>query len=111
MAGYMPLTYRPRTGDWLARGFGRPKGGSDALLGPALWTRINKKMGVKVGPRNLLFLHIPAPPPIILGFPVGADVISPVFLPAGLAPCSRLPFIATIRCGWATSDPQTRVFC
>ena len=54
------------------------------LLGPALWTRINKKMGVKVGPRNLLFLHTPCPTSIILGLHVGADVISSVFCQQGL---------------------------
>lgn len=98
-------------GRGLVTGLAEGLAGMAPLLGPAMWTRINKKMGVKVGPRNLLFLHTPCPTSIILGLPVGADVISSVFLPAGLAPCSRLPFIAVIRCDWATSGPQTRVFC
>lgn len=59
----------------------------------------------------MLFLHThTAPPPIILGLPVRADVISSLFLPAGFAPYSRLPFIAMIGCGWAASGPADQGF-
>lgn len=59
------------TGRGLVTGLAEGLAGMAPLLGPALWTRINKKMGVKVGPRNLLFLHIPCPTPDHTGSPCG----------------------------------------